>query len=257
MHEIFVNYRTNDAHDAAFAIQADLVRRFGRDKVFYASSSLNHGERFDQELIREARKARVLLAVIGPDWLKHDARGRRLVDDENDWVRREIAAALQAGTTVIPILVGRTTDRLPADLPPDIKDLVNFNYRRFDHREAEAQLPQIAAAVQEVVTGLVDATRSKPQPEPPAAPSTGTTNTSQSGGITTGNQSGRIANTAGDTHGGIHMSGDTHGDVTNYGGAVNTGGGTFIGHSNGPVHTGSGSQFNPKPAADDDPDDEK
>ena len=51
MHEIFVNYRTNDAHDAAFAIQADLSRRFGADKVFYASRSIRHGKPFGQELI--------------------------------------------------------------------------------------------------------------------------------------------------------------------------------------------------------------
>ncbi|ACU76353.1 conserved hypothetical protein [Catenulispora acidiphila DSM 44928] len=271
MHEIFVNYRTNDAHDAAFAIQADLTHRFGADKVFYASRSLKHGVPFGDALIREAGKARVLLAVIGSEWLKRDARGHRLVDDENDWVRREIVAALNAGTHVIPVLVGRTTDRLPNDLPPDIKDLLNFNYRRFDHREAEAQLPQIAAAVQEVVPGLIDNTEQKPEPPSMA----GTTSTNQSGGSTIGTQGGRSVNVTGDHQGGTHLSGDTHGDVhisgdrrdgihidgdqsggTNYGGAINTGGGTFIGSSRGNVHTGSGAQFNTLPT-DDDPDDEQ
>ena len=252
MHEIFVNYRTNDAHDAAFAIQADLAHRFGADKVFFASRSLRHGIPFDDQLIREAKKARVLLAVIGPEWLKRGADGHRLVDDENDWVRREIVAALDAGTQVIPVLVGRTTDRLPSDLPPDIKDLLNFNYRRFDHREAQTQLPQIAAAVREVVPGLVDSTEQKP--EPPTAAG-GTTGSRQSGGFIIGTQSGRTTNIVGDQEGGIHIAGDQTGG-TNYGGTVNTGGGTFIGSSKGPVHTGSGAQFNTLPA-DDDPDDEK
>lgn len=229
MHEIFVNYRTNDAHDAAFAIQADLVHRFGEDKVFFASRSLSHAEPFPEAMIREAVKSRVLLAVIGPDWLKRDERGRRLVDDEKDWVRKEITAALDAGTVVIPILVGRRTERLPADLPAEIKDLVNFNYCRFDHREAQTQLPQIAAAVQEVVAGLVDVTKvvpeTKPAPESPAA----------SGGpaVSTTGQSGGM----------------------NFGGGVNTGGGTFIGSSHGPVHTGSGSQFTLGPVGHDDSDD--
>lgn len=219
MHEIFVNYRTNDAHDAAFAIQADMAHRFGADKVFFASHSLKHGESFGDELIREVAKARVLLAVIGPQWFKRDAAGHRLIDDENDWVRREIVTALNTGTRIIPVLVGRTLDRLPADLPPDIKELLNFNYRRFDHREAEANLSRIAAAVQELVPGLTDSTEQKP--EPPATTG-GTTSTNQSGGFIIGNQSGG----------------------TNFGGAVNTGGGTFIGTSHGNVHTGSGAQFN-------------
>lgn len=239
MHEIFVNYRTNDAHDAAFAIQADLSRRFGADKVFYASRSIRHGKPFGQELILEVTKARVLLAVIGPEWLKRDADGRRLVDDEKDWVRREIVAALKAGTQVIPILVDRKTDRLPADLPADLKALTSFNYRRFDHREAEAQLPQIAAAVQEVVPDLVDST--VPQPEPPSPG--GITTTNQSGGFTIGNQSG-----------GFNIGTQT--GTSNFGNTVNTGGGTYIGSSRGNIHTGSGTQFNLTPA-DDDPDDEK
>jgi hypothetical protein len=240
MHEIFVNYRTNDAHDAAFAIQADMAHRFGADKVFFASRSLHHGVSFRDELVREAAKARVLLAVIGPQWFKRDAAGHRLIDDENDWVRREIVTALNTGTQIIPVLVGRTLDRLPADLPPDIKDLLNFNYRRFDHREAESNLSRIAAAIQELVPGLTDSTQAKPE-SPTAAGST--TSTNQSGGLTIGSQSGGSINVTGDREGGIHFGGDQNGG-TNFGGAVNTGGGTFIGTSHGNVHTGSGAQFN-------------
>jgi hypothetical protein len=62
-----------------------------------------------------------LVALIGPDWL--DARGddgsRRLYDAA-DFVRREIALALDRGKTVIPVLFDDTPmpprQRLPEPL---------------------------------------------------------------------------------------------------------------------------------------------
>ncbi len=64
-----------------------------------------------------------LLAVIGPNWLTVSTnQGRRRLDMENDFVRLEIARALECGIRVIPVLVDGAemppSEELPAVLQP-------------------------------------------------------------------------------------------------------------------------------------------
>lgn len=62
--------------------------------------------------------------MIGPDWLTVEQEGRRRLDDPDDWVRREIAAALgKAGVSVIPVLVGGAVLPSAADLPEALEAL--------------------------------------------------------------------------------------------------------------------------------------
>ena len=62
-----------------------------------------------------------MLAIIGPDWLTAERDGKRRLDDPDDWVRREIAIALDLSrVSVIPVLVGDaelpTSEQLPEPL---------------------------------------------------------------------------------------------------------------------------------------------
>ena len=55
------------------------------------------------------RAATVLIAVIGPSWLRiADEHSRRRIDKEDDWVRNEIRYALDSGIAVLPILLSKT-----------------------------------------------------------------------------------------------------------------------------------------------------
>ncbi len=65
--------------------------------------------------------AAALLVVVGRGWVDaKDDEGRRRLDDPEDFVRLEVASALQRDVTVIPVLVGGATmpesDQLPAAL---------------------------------------------------------------------------------------------------------------------------------------------
>jgi len=69
-----------------------------------------------------------LLVVIGPQWLGPRAGGGNRIDDGNDPVRVEVAAALQNGvTTVIPLLIGGVPMPTPSDLPEELRDLSYVN----------------------------------------------------------------------------------------------------------------------------------
>src|SRR5262245_5312023 len=82
------------------------------------------GADFVKRLTAEVTSCDMLVAVIGPKWLDiRDDDGNRRIENSTDFVRVEIAAALQRDIPVIPILLEGT--RIPrADrLPPDLKDL--------------------------------------------------------------------------------------------------------------------------------------
>ena len=70
----------------------------------------------------------LFLAVIGPDWLDaKNATGRRRLDDPEDYVALEIAAALQRDIPVIPVLIDGARVPQSDQLPEPLKPLVRRN----------------------------------------------------------------------------------------------------------------------------------
>ncbi|MFC7739822.1 toll/interleukin-1 receptor domain-containing protein [Nocardiopsis composta] len=155
MNSVFVNYRSSDEEASATLIERELSARFGADEIFRAGKSIRPGEDFERALLRAVHRCDLLLAVIGPRWLDAPgAAGGRALDDPDDWTRREIAEAFAYGITVVPVLVG-DAGRLPAgSLPEDIAPLERCQYRRLNHRNAEADIELLAETVAELVPGL-------------------------------------------------------------------------------------------------------
>src|SRR5712672_363266 len=94
--KVFISYRREDSAGYAGRVHDRLAREFGRDLLFMDVDGIPLGRNFAKVLQEEVAKCSVLLAVIGREWL--DARaedGLRRLDSPNDFVRVEIAAALQ------------------------------------------------------------------------------------------------------------------------------------------------------------------
>src|SRR5262249_32309376 len=90
--------------------------------VFMDVTDIRPGDDFVTTLDSALSSSRVVLAVIGPDWLTcASADGRRRLDDPGDHLRLEIAHALRAGVRVIPVLVRGTRMPTEPDLPADSK----------------------------------------------------------------------------------------------------------------------------------------
>jgi hypothetical protein len=66
-----------------------------------------------------------------------------LIDDPEDWIRRELAEALGAGVPVIPILADDATLPSPEELPADIAALGRCQYRRLRHRDVRSDVKRI------------------------------------------------------------------------------------------------------------------
>jgi formylglycine-generating enzyme required for sulfatase activity len=120
--KVFVNYRRDDTRDMAARIRDRLAPIFRDGNVFMDVDQLLAGQRFDKELEKALSQTDVLLAIIGPRWL--ELLAERQANGGRDYVREEIAAALQRGVVVVPVLIERTPLPSPDVLPDDIRDLV-------------------------------------------------------------------------------------------------------------------------------------
>jgi O-acetyl-ADP-ribose deacetylase (regulator of RNase III) len=145
---VFVNYRVREQSGYASLIYRELAQRFGAERVFMASRSLRPGDDFTERILDTLRRCEVLLAVIGSQWLTHFG------DQDDDWVRREIREAFQAGLRVVPVLV-EDTDLLDAgQLPDDIAKLARCQYVRVRHHSLDTDLAFLVDELLRVAPGL-------------------------------------------------------------------------------------------------------
>lgn len=126
MHSTFINYRRDDA-GAEAKLVADALRSVaGKNAIFMDAYSIEPGAAWPDRIHVALKASRHVVAVIGPDWLRAGVNewGQRRIDDESDWVRRELAATLANREQIlIPVLVrgGRIPPK--AVLPSEIAGL--------------------------------------------------------------------------------------------------------------------------------------
>ncbi|HEY4049001.1 MAG TPA: toll/interleukin-1 receptor domain-containing protein, partial [Acidobacteriaceae bacterium] len=121
---IFISYRRDDTEGEAGRLFDDLVRTFGENSVFMDVAGINPGTDFRKAIDENVASCGVLLAMIGPQWATiANSSGQRRLDNENDYVRLEIASALTRNVAVIPVLVHDSKMPHPEQLPDNLKDL--------------------------------------------------------------------------------------------------------------------------------------
>jgi len=124
MAKVFLSYRRGDSADVTGRIDDRLVDSFGRDNVFKDIDSIPLGVDFREHLTDAVGGCDVLLVVIGEGWLRaEDESGSRRLDDNADFVRIEVEAALQRDIPVVPVLLGNARMPKPEELPPSMQEL--------------------------------------------------------------------------------------------------------------------------------------
>ena len=102
---IFVSFGER-RRDVAGRLVDRLRRDYSEEQLFLDIDGIPAGTEFDAVLDERLRVCDVLLALIGRSGWSAGASGRRRLHDPDDYVRREIAAALQRDDVrVIPLLV--------------------------------------------------------------------------------------------------------------------------------------------------------
>lgn len=125
MNQIFISYRRIGGDATAFLLHEKL-NELGYT-VFYDIESLQHG-RFDNKIFESIDECSDVLVVLSPNALDR-------CQNEDDWVRQEIAYSLKQGKNVIPLIMDGF--EWPSTLPADIENLKNYNglnisFRFFD-----------------------------------------------------------------------------------------------------------------------------
>jgi DNA-binding beta-propeller fold protein YncE len=124
---VFISYRREESAGHAGRIFDAISSHLGEDRVFI-DIEMNPGDDFVNEIERAVNACRVFIAVIGDRWTSiEDGHGRPRLDDEHDYVRLEVGAALARGVRVIPALVQGARMPTAEELPDELAPLVRRN----------------------------------------------------------------------------------------------------------------------------------
>ena len=142
---IFISYRRGDFEGQARALSIELANYVGEGSVFIDVDSIALGRDFRQSLHESLELCDAVLALIGPNWLDiRDPAGRRRLDDPDDFVRQEIAAALKRNIPVTPVLLQGASMPAQERLPDDLKDLVFRNGFELSHMRWHSDVREMA-----------------------------------------------------------------------------------------------------------------
>ena len=123
--KIFISYRREDSAASALGIGQYLENEFGKRNVFI-DVDMHAGVKFPSVLEERLASCKVMLVLMGRRWASaKDEDGNRRLDTPNDWVRLEIARALQRGITVIPVRIDGAQLPKRSSLPPDVQGLLD------------------------------------------------------------------------------------------------------------------------------------
>jgi hypothetical protein len=109
---VFLSYRRSASWQLAEAVQGRLTAR-GFD-VFVDTKDLGNGL-FDEVILAEIARRRHVVVLLQPGSLDR-------IGEQGDWLRREIAHALELRRNVVPVVAGTAIPRTE-ELPASIADL--------------------------------------------------------------------------------------------------------------------------------------
>lgn len=157
---IFINYRRQTESGVAGRIYDSLSRDLPGISIFMDVDKLKPGDDFEQGLEKSLASCKVLLAVVGPEWLTmKNSAGKRRLDDPADFVRRELRTALSKGVHIIPVLVNGARMPDASELPDDIKGFGKRQAMEIRHERYNADVRDLAHAIATIAPGARATTR--------------------------------------------------------------------------------------------------
>jgi hypothetical protein len=145
---IFLCYRREDTQGEAGRLHDRLSAVYGPEWVFMDVDSVPFGVDFVDHIREQLADCAVMIVVIGRSWASTtDRKGRRRLEEREDWVRVEIAEALKRKLPILPVLVQNATMPDAEDLPEDIRVFARRNAIDMTHRRWQADVEQLLQAI--------------------------------------------------------------------------------------------------------------
>ncbi len=164
--KIFISYRREDTSGESGRLKDKLEQVFGRENIFYDVETLEAGLNFDESIAKALNESKVLLAMIGPHWLKvKDSKGIIRIEKDEDWVRKEISEALKRNLRVIPVLVNGADMPDSQELPEDLKDLTLRHAQELTSSRWNYDVGELTKVLEKIIDK-----RAIPEPRPTPRP---------------------------------------------------------------------------------------
>ncbi len=167
MGKVFISYRRDDAAGYARAIYEELTERFPPERVFMDVDAIEPGLPFDEVIRNAVGQCEALLVLIGARWLAPGADECSRLEDERDFVRLEIAAALARNIRVIPVLLDGTQMPKESELPEPLRGLVWRNAIEVSNTRFNADVGRLAEVLAKII-GDAPQANTAPEQEQPA-----------------------------------------------------------------------------------------
>jgi len=163
--KIFINYRREDARDAAFIIAKSLMARFGEAHVFFDRQGIQAGENFVSTIESAFDNCRIFIPLIGNEW--NNILISRYALGERDFVLEEISHAIDKGIVIIPVLLDDAVMPVKKDLPEKLH--LFSEIQAFFLSTDPKRLPYDLENLNTVVMKRLSETpgRQEPRPTPP------------------------------------------------------------------------------------------
>ena len=142
---IFISYRREDTAGEAGHLADALRSRFGSN-VFIDVDSISPGVDFEEKITNALRLCRVAFVLIGKHWLTEALPdGTRRLHDKRDYVRKEVALALERpDLQVVPVLVEGADMPSQDELPSDIARLTRLNAFELSNKRWQFDVRQLS-----------------------------------------------------------------------------------------------------------------
>lgn len=152
MQSVFISYRRSDSAGVAGRVFDHLNAALGAGQMFMDVDGIPPGVDFYELLTRRMSTCRVLLVVIGPNWLgASNQDGQRRLSLGDDYVRMEVASALSRGIRVIPLLVDGAVMPGERDLPDSLKPLARRNAVQLSHARFSSDMERLAGVLLDIL----------------------------------------------------------------------------------------------------------
>lgn len=112
-YDVFISYRREGADGTARLIY-DWLKDDGY-RVAYDLETLRSGN-FDEQILDTIKRCKDFIVVLSPNALDR-------CSNPEDWVRREVACAIENGINIIPVMLRGFEFPPSSSLPEDIRDL--------------------------------------------------------------------------------------------------------------------------------------
>ena len=146
---IFISYRRDDSAGFAGRLADALGESFRPDLIFIDVTAIAPGSDFRKAIEQHVSVCDALLVVIGTSWIGSGPQAR--LQDTDDLVRLEVAAALRRNIPVIPVLVDGASMPAARDLPADLEGLAWRNAVELRHARWDADVQMLVDALRKIL----------------------------------------------------------------------------------------------------------